>query len=386
VPRRAVPAVPQLSLAQHNGTATLTCVFPKAPRPSRVELLGARREFVAREADTMGLPLHESPEAAWEPLNDQGLPAAAEADTSHFRFSVDDPTPPSWFPYLYRAVAVGTHDLVNGWLPGRSPQSNLVKAERLPAALPEMSGLAGEETATQTVRLSFRSDALVEATPHGSFRLEVFAWDYDEKKFAGTPALSTWLPAATLHPGGALSKGQLYYSAPDADSKRLFEALLEVSGAAFLFRVRLTDPLNRTTERMVSGKVQQNLAPHLDKLGVRRQGRDLFLSFESTTRVTQPPEGEYRLDILYTRFPGRTVTLLTRALHQIGVGDLEMLGSSPLTTILRSDRTSPGAPHQYGAVIKKFHSPGSFPAPLRGRLQIRLTAPDGTTARLVTAI
>jgi len=380
VPRRAVPGLPMLSLTQRDGTAKLTCDFPKAPKPAQMEILRARREFVTRDADTMGLPLHESAEAAWQPLDEKGSPAVSPSETHHFRFSFDDATPPSWFPYFYRAVAVGARDDVNGFLPGRSPQSNLVKTERLPATLPEINDAAGEQTDTQTVRLKFRSDALVEATPHGSFRAEIFPWDFAQNQFSPTPALALFLPQAKTHPGdGNLAKGDLYYSAPDAGGRRTFEAIFDVSGEKFLFKVRLIDPLNRISERMVSGEIKQNEAPHLADLRTRRVARDLFVFFESTTRVTPPPFGEYTLEISFAGLGSRTQLLLKTALHKINVGDLNKLRTSPVTAILREPKTSPTVPSEYGAVFKNFYPVIQFP-PKHGRLRVRLTAPDGTTA------
>lgn len=388
VPRRAVPATPLLSSTQRNGTATLICDFPKAPKPARVEILRARREFVARTVDTMGPPLHESVEAAWQALDVQGLPAASAGETSRFRFSFDDPTPPSWFPYYYRAVAVGPRDLTNGLLPGRSPQSNLVTVERLPATLPEIAGAVGEQAGPQTVRLRFDSDALVEATPHGSFRLEVFAWDFAANQFAEDPTLSLPLPKASPRPvGGTLATGVLFYSAPDAGGNRTFETLLDITGKKYLLKIRLTDPLNRSAERMVSGAITQTDAPNLADLTTRRRLRDLFIFFESTTPVTKPPVGQYRLEIIFAPASGvGSQVLLARALHLIGAGNLNTLRTSPVTAILRSATTVPPVPFEYGAVIKNFFSPSPLPLPRHGTLRLRLTAPDGTTARLELGI
>jgi hypothetical protein len=388
VPRRVVPSMPLLSLAPHNGTATLTCTFPKAPPPARIQILRARREFAARDADTMGLPLHESLPAAWQPLDDQGTPAASAAEASQFRFFFDDPTPPAWFPYLYRAVAVGVRDDSNGFLPGRSPQSNLVQIERLPATLPEMLDTAGEQTNGQTVRLHFGSDALVDATPHGSFRLEVFGWDAAQQRFTEPPALSVLLPAASPRPAsGNLATGTLYYGAPDANGRRTFEALFDVTGDTFLFKIRLTDPLNRSAERMVSGTITHDDGPNLADLRVRLEGRNLFVFFESTTSVAQPREGQFRLEIGFAQPSSRIVQLLlARALHEIGVGALAKLRTSPVTTILRAPQTSPAAANEYGAVIKNFGPASPFQPPRHGRLIVQLTAPDGTTARIEESI
>ena len=383
VPRRAVPGLPMLSLAQSNGSATLICSFPKAPKPARVELLRARREFAARDVDTMGLPLHESVAANWQPLDERGDPAASADATSAFRFTFDDPMPPAWFPYLYRAVAIGAHDQANGFLPGRSPQSNLVQVERLPATLPEIADAAGAQTDTQTVRLQFRSDALIESTPHGNFRLEIFAWDASQNRFPDPPDLSVLLPTATAHPGGILAKRTLYYSPADSANQRTFEALLDVTGDAFLFRIRLTDPLNRSSERLVSGKIVQNDAPQLADLSIRRATRDLLVFFESTTSVVPPRAGVYRLEIGFAQTPSRAFQLLlARVLHEIGAGNLNKLSTSTVTAILRAPQTSPNAPNEFGAIIKNFFPATPFPIQRRGRLHVQITAPDGTVAQL----
>jgi hypothetical protein len=382
VPRRAVPGVPTLALAQQNGSAHLTCSFLRAPKPARVEILRARREFAAREAGTMGPPLHASLEPDWQPLDIGGAPAASADATVAFRFSFDDPTPRSWFPYYYRAVAVGARDDTNGLLPARSPQSNLVRAERLPATLPEIAGAASAQVDTQTVRLQFQSDALVELTPHGGFRLEIFAWDAAQNRFADTPALSVPLPAATPRPSGGLAKATLYYSDVDSTGRRTFEVLLDVSGDAYLFRVRLTDPLDRSAERIVSGTIVRDDAPNLSNLSVSRQARDLLVFFESTTTTNPPPSGAYRLEIGFAQAPSKVVQLLlARALHEIAVGSLAKLRLSLVTTILRAPQADPGAPNDYGAIVKNFFPASPFQLPRHGRLIVQLTAPDGTVAR-----
>ena len=285
-------------------------------------------------------------------------------------------------------MAVGVRDDINGFLPGRSPQSNLVQIERLPTTLPEMLETAGEQTAGQTVRLHFSSNASVEPTPRGSFRLEILAWDAAQQQFAELPALNVLLPAATPRPAsGNLAAGTLYYGAPDASSRRTFEALFDVSGDTFLFKIRLTDPLNRSSERMVSGTITHDAAPNLADLRIRLERRDLFVFFESSTSTAQPREGQFRLEIGFAQSSSRIVQLLlARALHEIGVGALAKLRTSPVTAILRAPQTSPAAASEYGAVIKNFGPASPFQPPRHGRLIVQLTAPDGTTVRVEESI
>jgi hypothetical protein len=378
VPRRAVPAAPTLSVADgQNGAATLTCDFAKAPTPALVEILRVRREFAARDVGTMGLPLHESEPAAWQ-----------EADPARFRFSFADPVTPSWFPYLYRAVAVGAGDDATGLVPGRSAQSNLVTVERLPTTLPTVEAAEAAQTGTHQITLRFRSDAAIETTPHGSFRLEVSAYDGGQGQFVDPPVLDVLLPRTEPRPAdGVLTEGVLYAAPPDAAGARTFETLLEVTGEAFLFRVRLTDPLGRTSERMVSGKLEVNLAPDLQDLRLRRRIRDLLVSFRSATTTKRPPSGAYRLEIVFLdAIGGGTVQLLSAALHEIAEGDLNSLPTSQVSRILRSASTPPGQPDEYGAVVKRFFPPGPFPPPVEGDVVVGLTAPDGTSMLLQEAL
>ena len=314
VPRRAVPGLPALSIAPHNGTAILTCDFAKAPKPARVEIFRVQHEFAAHDVDTMGLPIHESVEDAWQALDEKDNPAASSNQTHHFRFSFEDTTPPSWFPYFYRSVAVGGNDEANGFLPGRSQQSTLVKVENTPSTLPEIINIVGEQNGPQTVRLQFRSDAPVQATPHGSFRLEIIPWNFSQNRFDETMGMSIILSKATPHPAdGILTPGNLYYSPAGADGKLTFQTLLNVNGESYLVKVRLIDPLNRSTQRIVNGKILETAAPHLTNLRINRASKDLLLFFESTTSIIKPPSGRYRLDISFIPQSGGGIHLLPEA-------------------------------------------------------------------------
>ena len=389
VPRRAVPGRPVLAVAEdRNGVATLTCDFAKAPTPAHVEILRARKEFAARDAGTMGPLVLDTFPAAWEPLDDQGRPASG-TDIARFRFSFSDPTPPSWFPYLYRAVAVGARDDSTGLVPGRSVQSNLVSVERLPATLPVIEDLAFAQSGTLRIKLRFRSIAEVVSTPHGSFRLEVSAYDVARAEFAEDPVLKVFLPQVEPLPSvGGLTVGVLYASEPDAIGERAFETLLNLTGQTFMFRVQLTDPLNRSSERIVSGTLPANDAPVLSTLDVRRRLRDLVVRFRSGSPINKPPFGEFRLEISFIRTTGVAAIrlLLTAALHEIDSGNLNTLGTLQNTTILRSSNIQDLNPPLYGAVIKRFFPPGLVLPPINGRVRVRLTGPDGTSTVLETEL
>ncbi|MDQ3808754.1 MAG: hypothetical protein M3336_00515 [Chloroflexota bacterium] len=389
VPRRAVPATPALTAAEgQDGTITLTCDFARAPKPARVEILRVRREYAARDAGTMGRPLHESEPSTWQPLDEQGRPATSAADTARFRFSLADSVPRSWFPYFYRAVAIGAADDTTGLVPGRSLQSNLVRVEQLPRSVPTIDAVQGEQTGPQQITVAFRSDAAIETTPHGSFLLQVSEYDFVQARFAEQPALGVLLPLVQPRPAnGALLPGVLYASQSDPTSARTFQFVVDVIGDRFLIRLRLTDPLGRTSERLVGGNMQASAAPDLQDLRMRRELRDLFLRFRSSTPTEKPPSGEYRLRISFLRSasPG-TQLLLTAALHEIRVGDLNLLRASPVSAILRSASSPPSQPAEYGAVIKRFFPPGPFLPPPEGLVRVTLSAPDGTVTRAESEI
>lgn len=151
-----------------------------------------------------------------------------------------------------------------------------------------------------------------------------------------------------------------------------------------MLRVRLTDPLGRASERIVSGNVTAIDPPNLEDLRLRRNQRDLFIQFTSTTSPQRPPNGAYRLVISFIGHGlGVPVTrLIVTSLHEIQAGNLGSLTNSPVTTILRSAAPHPPQPDQYGAVIKKFFPPGPFPVTSQGRVRVTLTAPDGTSVNV----
>ena len=381
VPRRVVPTAPILTLAQsQNGTTTLACEFSKTPAPGRVEIVRVRRSFAARDIGTMGPAIHESEPPAWQTLDEQGRPAASGTATARFRFTFPDATPASWFPYFYRAVAIGATDVTTGLVAGRSLQSNLVSLETLPKTLPMFDSSEGVQSGPQLVSLRFRSDALIEATPHGSFLLEVHAYDFAQAKFGDTPALKVFLPLSQPRPtSGALTPGVLFASAPDAAAVRTFESVFNAASGPFMLRARLTDPLGRRSERLVSGSVQAIDPPNLDDLSVGRNLRDLLINFTSTTSPKRPPTGAYRLVISFVRDgPGGQVRrLLQASLHEIQRGDLNQIPTSPVTAILRSAATTGPQPDEYGAIIKRFFLPPQLPE-IFGLVRVTLTAPDGT--------
>jgi hypothetical protein len=70
------------------------------------------------------------------------------------------------------------------------------------------------------------------------------------------------------------------------------------------------------------------------------------------------------------------------SLHEIQAGDLNSLGNSLVTTILRAAAPHPPQPDQYGAVIKRFFPPGPFPVTPQGRVRVTPTAPDGTSVNV----
>jgi hypothetical protein len=381
VPRRAVPGLPLLSLQQQNTNVTLACEFPKAPKPSLVEIFRSRKEVTANDVDTM-VPVLEVLEADWQALDERGKPVSDLSQLHHFHFSVNDPTPPSWFPYFYRAASTGLTDPVNGLIAGRSQQSNLVKAEKLPPTLPEITDAKAEQKTSTSVIVSFKSDAILEVTPHGSFRMEMFSWDFTAKKFNDNPVPAVFLKQAL--PGvPSPEKETLYFSEPDANQRRTFQVLMNVTGSAFLFKIRLYDPLGRASERMVSGELTASFNPDLSNPRASKSGKDLLVFFESTTPFIPPLLGDFKLEITFVGPHVHGGLLLMRiGFSQIQAGVLAKLPLSQVTRIMRDSKGHLPQPIKYGAIFKNFYPAIGFP-PLHGVIRIRLTAPDNTVA-LVT--
>jgi len=231
----------------------------------------------------------------------------------------------------------------------------------------------------------FHSDAAIEDTPRGSYLLEVHAYDSAQATFSDPPVLKAFLPTTQPRPtAGVLTAGVLYASEPDASGSRDFESVLTLAGGPYMLRLRLTDPLGRTSQRLLSGNVEAIDPPNLADLRLRRNLRDLLIRFTSTTSYRQPPVGAYRLVISFVRggLGGQQTRLLAASLHEVQEGDLDQLRTSPVTAILRSDAAV--RPDEYGAVIKRFFPGGPFPAPPAGVVRVTLTAPDGTSAGIET--
>jgi len=250
-----------------------------------------------------------------------------------------------------------------------------------------IDGAEGAQARPLLASLRFRSDALIEETPRGSFLLEVHAYDFAQATFGETPALKVFLPRTQARPGsGVLTPGVLFAAAPDVAGVRAFEAVFDMTSGPFMLRARLTDPLGRVSERIVSGNIDALDPPNLDDLRLRRNVRDLLIGFTSTTSSRRPPNGAYRLVISFIRDGfGQPVTrLIVTSLHDIQTGDLNDLRNSPVTTILRSAATTTPQPDEYGAVIKRFFPPGPLPVTPAGRVRVTLTAPDSTTVSVET--
>lgn len=379
VPQRAVPGLPLLSLSQQNGSATLACEFPKAPKPAVVEIFRSQKEVIAAEVDMMGIPVQEVAEAGWTLLDEQNKPVSDPAKLHHFRFSISDPISPSWFPYFYRASSIGQTDLVNGVVAGKSQQSNLVKVEKLPATLPDIIEVKAEQKTATSVLISFKSDAVLEVTRHGSFRLEIFAWDFTANKFADVAKPAVFLKQAVPVIASPV-KEQLYFSDKDANGRRTFQVLLDVTGPKFLFRIRLSDPLTRVSERMISGEITtSSFNPNLSNPQATKSGKDLLVFFESTTPFIPPFTGNFMLEISFAGQTTHTATVLMKiALSQIHAGILAKLPQALVTTILRDSAGHLPQPIKYGAIFKKFYPVVEFP-PVHGVIRIRLTAPDNSS-------
>ncbi|HSB91683.1 MAG TPA: hypothetical protein VLC28_01140, partial [Flavitalea sp.] len=224
-----------------------------------------------------------------------------------------------------------------------------------------------------------KSTALLEVTPHGTFRLEIFAWDYALKEFQEIPLLDVHLNRA-MPVVSTPDKLQVYYTAADALGEREFQVLIDVSGSEFLYKIRLSDPLSRATEKMVSGNITAPaFNPNLSNAMATRSGKDLLIFFESTSPFLPPLFGNFMLEINAVAQRARSGLLMRIALSQIPAGPIAKLPQASETMIIRDAAGQPPAPIKYGAIFKNFYTAISFP-PMRHIIRIRLTAPDNTAA------
>lgn len=362
-PQVAVPAAPVIETrkeSQGNGFgAALTVRSRPGARVGRIDLHRVRVADAATELDSMGPPVAT--------VADSGSGWTAVRDPAGQLVVTGTDTPGgSWQRVFYRAVARADDDLSRGLLGGRSPASSVVSLVIPPSTPPELSApTVGAPAAAPTdVLLHFTAVAPVPATPLGSHRLSVQA---NLQAPAPGPAGLEFEAALADVPITAATPGRHHVARISEAGSMPVHYVVIIRRSTVNHGVsavlRLTDPLGRSTERLVT--VPAGPDPDLLGLIVEQVGDPgTQLRWTTTAPLTPIVTGSYRIRVTATPVTGR-----------------------PLVVDLPIDAVPPDTmPGTEQLIVRRSTKPGS-PAAFRAlarlavrTMTVRISAPDGRFA------
>jgi hypothetical protein len=251
VPRRNQPGTPTLLVKpQRTPVEGIEVVVVPGPEPVAVGFRVHRVHSspLAEHVGTMGPPKIGPADSGWAPREVESL--VGSADTGQ---AILDPVGESWYPYYYRAVAVGLENLSDGEYAGESSPSGAQWAVLPPTLGPLLSVATPTDNGT-TRLVAFKTDLPVHATPVGRATIAVLAVTLapDGRSMQRTPLLL--VDAADVGEGPALvltatvpAEPQINHRAPTGTGIAEYTVLLDASVAAGA--VVVTDPLGRSMEQ-----------------------------------------------------------------------------------------------------------------------------------------
>ncbi len=136
VPRRNVPGTPRIMLRSNVGSPPALQVIvlpvPSSAPPAGYRLFRVRSQALSQNASSMGPAKIDE----FSPLWDNYASVTLAGNLLQGKAVLDPAAITSWYPYYYRATAVGAQDLANGLYSGESPYSSVQAANVLPAGPP----------------------------------------------------------------------------------------------------------------------------------------------------------------------------------------------------------------------------------------------------------
>jgi hypothetical protein len=256
VPHRNVPGTPRIMLRTESGSpaGVRVIVLPTSSNapPAGYRLFRVRNQTLSQNGLTMGPAKYDEHSALWQNYSGTTLQGSPLNGVS----LLDTAALPSWFPYYYRATAIGEDDPANGVHAAESAFSIVQAGYVLPAQPPLITSFSvalspAKTAALITVATDLPSEnlspvggkALVEllqlnplTSPAGPLTLQ--------SQYAIAPHLIA--PGTLALPLLPPSSVQLARSATDASGRWTLYMLIPYSPAEEgSFVLRLTDPLAR---------------------------------------------------------------------------------------------------------------------------------------------
>jgi hypothetical protein len=138
VPRRIVPGQPQLRLRGSSDGSPIQVIGLAArtgETPAGYRVLRVRSSALAADAGLMGPPKISETDPGWSPYTAQPLRGGTPDSGQSI---LDTAVTPSWYPYYYRLIALGSDDPANGRYRGESLPSAVQSAYCQPLAPPAL--------------------------------------------------------------------------------------------------------------------------------------------------------------------------------------------------------------------------------------------------------
>lgn len=252
VPSRNVPAAPRILLRPVSGPGIEVIALPvesSAP-PSGYRLFRVRSSALSQGESTMGPAKYLETSPLWKNSTITTLAGSTLSGKS----LIDSAAIPSWFPFYYRATAVGVDDTANGVYPGESPYSSTQVGYSMPANAPLLQSFSLALNATRSAALiTFITDLpAANISPIGGAFIELLQLDRGSPP--GQPKLVQVLAVApntiavgtlTL-PAAAPASPSFARSEPDASEHTTIYIIIPYKPAdEGELVLRLTDPLGR---------------------------------------------------------------------------------------------------------------------------------------------
>ncbi len=387
-PRVVAPAAPALEAKTFLDTTVTPNVYRvrleartrKGARVARLDLHRVRVDDAARELNTMGPPVIAV--SAGTP----GWTLTEESDTfgAHIASAVGVDTPPgSWRRVWYRVVAWSARDALRGNLPGKSPASNACWVVVPPPDPPPLSALqldAPSGGGPAEVLVKWTSSAPLKKTPLGPHLLSIRAAVIGSP--AGTPPLIAYEgpldKLATAQPATGSGAWRAGGSPPGPFEYRAILRRASLTDRVE-FAIRITDPVGRTSERLLTIEAGSVLPPPVLEQFVLTPSvtpPGTMLSWMSDAPLEAFEAGAYMLRVTVLRPPRRLFLPLGPLVPQPPLILQLALGDIPL------DEPGPVPPGVDPLRVRRMPGPGpkySYYAfcrvPAR-QFIVRLTAPD----------